>query len=110
MKFAYQAEKFSAACHSLMLPHPRGEAESIASAFHECSLGLHKLSDKELDDNARGWVTKLREFMDTTGIQDPAGRGTWVIKAERLTVDQKLELSRTVAELAHWFDRQFWGG
>jgi hypothetical protein len=107
--FAYQAEKFSAARQCLMLPHPRGEAESIASAFHECSLGLHDLRRDELDNNARQWVAKLEELMETKGLEDPSGRGLWTVKAQQLTVDQKIELSRVVDELAHWFDRQFRG-
>lgn len=102
-KFAYPSEKFSIARSSLMLPHPRGEAASIVSAFHECSLGLHGLRDEDLDDSARGWVAKLKELMDTSGIQDPTVRGMWFIKAERLTDDEKLELSRIVDELARWF-------
>lgn len=108
MKFAYQAEKFSAARRSLMLPHPKGEATSIAAAFHECSLGLHKIDRSDLDDNARLWVIRLEELMDTTNLADPNGVGTWTVKAEQLTLDQKFELSRIVDELAHWFDRQFW--
>lgn len=106
MKFPYQAEKFSAARSCLMLPHPKGEAESIAHAFHECHLGLHDLRRDNLDDNARNWLAKLEALMDTTGLEDPSGRGLWAVKAERLTVDEKLELSRVVDELAAWFDMQ----
>ena len=91
-----------------MLPHPKGEATSIADAFHECSLGLHKIDRSGLDDNARPWVIKLEELMDTTDLADPNDVGTWTVKAEQLTLDQKFELSRIIAELAHWFDRKFW--
>jgi len=105
-KFTYPSEKFSVARSSLMLPHPRGEAASIASAFHECSLGLHDVRDEDLDNHARGWVAKLRELMDTSGIQDPTGRGMWLIKAEQLSEEEKFELSRIVDELAHWFRRE----
>lgn len=108
MKFAYQAEKLSAARSSLMLPHPQGEAQSIAHAFHECSLGLHELNEDQLDDNARSWVRRLKELMSTDGLRDPDGRGLWAVKAEDLGVDEKYELSRIVDELAHWFGRRFW--
>ncbi len=108
MKFAYQSEKFSVARSSLMVPHPNGEAASIASAFHECSLGLHELDEQTLDDHARGWVVKLKDLMDTSGLTDPDGRGLWAVKAASLTIEQKFELSRVVDELAHWFDRHFW--
>lgn len=108
MKFAYASEKFSAARRCLMLPHPRGESESIAAAFHECSLCLHDLDLTELDENARLWVAKIRDLMDTTGVQDASGRGTWAIKADGLTENEKFELSRTIDELASWFEMHFW--
>jgi hypothetical protein len=108
MKFGYQLEKFSAARSALMLPHPRGESESIASAFHACSLGLHGLELDSLDDNVRDWIRKVEAFMDTAGLSNPDGRGLWVIKADSLTEEQKFELSRVVDELAHYFDREFW--
>jgi hypothetical protein len=86
-----------------MLPHPRGEAASIASAFHECFLGLGDLIRDDLDPDARTWIATLEALMGTTGIQDPSGRGTWQIKAETLTEDERFTLSRTVDELAWWF-------
>ncbi len=106
MQFRYQGEKLSSARRSLMLPHPRGEAESIFHAFQNCSLGFQDLRDEDLDDDARGWVAKINELMDTTGIDDPESRGTWLLKAELLTEDQRIELSSAIDELAHWFDRR----
>ena len=44
--------------------------------------------------------------MDTTGLDDPLGRGLYTVKAERLSLDQKAELSREVNYLATWFDAQ----
>jgi hypothetical protein len=60
MKFAYQAEKVSPGRRSLILPHPKGEATSIADAFRECSLGLYRIDRSGLDDNARPWVRRGR--------------------------------------------------
>ena len=108
MKFAYQSEKFSIARSNLMLPHPEGEAASITYAFHEIYHGLHNLNEQELDDSARGWISTIKDLMDTTGLTDSNGRGLWAIKADLLTIDQKFELSRSVNELANWFDMQFW--
>ena len=102
--YRYPAEKFSTARRNLMLPHSRGEAESIAMAFHEMTLGLEDIEDEHLDDNARSWVRTIERLMDDEGIDDPAGEGTWKLKAEKLSVDEKLELSHAVDELAHWFD------
>jgi hypothetical protein len=108
MKFGYQAEKFSAARRNLMLPHPRGAAQSIAGAFHACWLGLKDLQTDNLDEGVQNWLEKLEDLMDTSGIEDTSGRGKWVLKAEQLTEEQKLELSRVIDELAHWFTREFW--
>jgi hypothetical protein len=44
--------------------------------------------------------------MDTSGIEDPGEAGTFRLKAETLTDDQKGDLSRAVDELASWFDRK----
>jgi hypothetical protein len=105
-KYNYPTEKFAVARSSLMLPHPRGEAESIAEAFHECSLGLHRLDEDGLDDDARHWIVVLRRLMNTDGLEDPTERGLFLLKAETLTVEDKFELSRVVDELACWFDRE----
>ena len=110
MKFQYQAEKLSVARRALMLPHSRGEAHSIAEAFQACDLGFKDLRTDALDESPRRWVGRIQGLMDTTGIEDPQHHGTWLVKAQRLTTDQKLEMSRAVDELASWFDAQFWGG
>ena len=108
MQYGYQSEKLSAARRSLMLPHPQGIEASIASAFHACALAFHEFDASGLNDDARSWIAKIKEFMDTTNISDTSGAGTWTIRARALTTDDQLELSRVVDELAHWFDRAFW--
>lgn len=92
-----------------MLPHSRGIEASISHSFHECSLAFHHMDESGLDDNARTWIRKIKQFMDTTGITDDSGEGAWSVKARTLTTDEQIELSRAVDELAHWFDRKFWG-
>lgn len=104
-RFPYASEKFSAARAILMLPFPEGEAAAIAAAFHECHLGLDKLPAEQLDEAARDWINTLRGLMSTDEISDPQARGTWTLKAERLSEDEKSSLSRVVDELAHWFRR-----
>ncbi len=106
MKYAYVSEKFATARESLMLPHPDGDTRSIVYAFFECSLSLRTLNRYDLDDGARASLRKLKELMDTTGLDDPLGRGLYTVKAERLSLDQKAELSREVNYLATWFDAQ----
>jgi hypothetical protein len=44
------------------------------------------------------------ELMNTDGLNDPSDRGLWKVKAEQLSNDEKIGLSRVVDELAHWFD------
>jgi hypothetical protein len=108
MDYSYQAEKLSVARSCLMLPHSRGAAESIAEAFHNCYKAFHRMDESGLSDDARRWVRKIKEFMDTSGIDGTNGEGAWAIKAGQLTTDDQLELSRTIDELASWFDREFW--
>jgi hypothetical protein len=105
MKYHYAAEKFSAARRYLMLPHPQGEAEAIMRAFHECSLGLNNLDKKGIDEYAVNLIEKLEEFMNTDGLNDPNRSGLWTIKAEQLSIDDKMAVSRLVDELAYIFDQ-----
>ena len=113
MDYANLAQKLSEARRELMLPHSRGEAESIAGAFSVLSQvlapgsrALRDMQNDDLDDNATDWVREIQELMDTSGIQDPSGRGRGLIKAGAFTNDQKLALSRAVDELANWFRRR----
>ena len=106
MKYTYASEKFATARRSLMLPHPDGDTKSIADAFSECFLSLRTFNYDDLDDGAKTSLRKLEELMGTTGLDDPLHRGLYTIKAERLSLDQKTELSKEVDYLATWFDAQ----
>ena len=106
MKYDYCAEKLAAARSCLMLPHPKGEGDSIAVAFHECELGLRDLSAQDFDENAREWVAKIRELMDKSKIISFSGHNTWAFKAEHMTEDQKVEFSQAVDNLADWFNEK----
>jgi hypothetical protein len=88
-----------------MLPHPDGEAQSIAHAFNACSLAFHELDPQDLDDDARSWFTKIVSLMDTSQVRSSGMRGTHVLKAETLSLDDKLELKDAIDQLADWFDR-----
>ena len=103
MKYVYQAETFSTARRVLMLPHPRGEQDSIARALHECRLGLHDLDRDGLDENARGRVKRLEELMATAGFSDAVHGGAAAVKTGELSLQEKFELSRIIDELAYWF-------
>lgn len=105
MKYSYQAQKLSAARSALMLPHYEGEAHAIKNAFHECSLAFHQFDENQLDEIARDWIRKLKNFMDTTGIVDDVGEGAWLVKAQSLLIDEQRELSYIIDELAHWLNR-----
>jgi hypothetical protein len=93
----------------LMAPFPKGEAFSFAMAFHECHLGLRDIRSDDLDDSARSWVSTITRLMDTASIDDPHSRGTWLLKAERLSIDEKSEFSQAVDSLADWFHGRFMG-
>jgi hypothetical protein len=101
---SYQAQKFAQARSCLMLPHPMGEAQSIADAFHMCLLGLDDLDRDRLDEDAADKVRQLEVLMETTGLEDPGGVGLFRVKAERFTNEEKSEVSELVDELASWFD------
>lgn len=105
MKFSYQAEKLSIARRALMLPHPDGEAASIAGAFSEISHALHRFDRSQVTDEVRDWLRKIDSFMDVTGLSDTTGEGLYMVRARSFTTDEKLELSSLVDELAHWFRR-----
>lgn len=106
MKYSYASEKFNRARSCLMLPHSRGEAASIADAFHECHLGLHELDRTDIDDHATSLLRKLDSFMDTSGVHPSSGEGQWQAKAEAFSRDEKVELSNIIDELAYMFDDQ----
>ena len=103
MDFFYTSEKFNTARCNLMLPHTKGEAASIAGAFHECTLGLSDRNLDALNEDARSWVLELEAYMDTSGLEDPDGRGLWEVKAQTFSSDDQLKISNLVDELAHWF-------
>ena len=86
-----------------MLPHPRGEADSVATAFFEIQLALDEFDETGLDDNSREWVGRLKDFMDISGLSDPSSEGLFTVKARTFNTDDKLEISHLVDELAHWF-------
>lgn len=104
LTFSYQAQKFAQARSCLMLPHPMGEAQSIADAFHMCLLGLDNLDYERLDEEAADKVRQLEALMDTAGMEDPAGVGTALLKAEQFTDEEKSQVSELVDDLASWFD------
>ena len=104
---SYQSEKFNAARRSLMLPHAKGEAASVAAAFLEISLALSSFDESKLADaHIQGWVRRLRELMDTSTLKHGSDLGGWQAKAKGFSAEEKTEVSRLVDELASWFSEQ----
>ena len=102
--FSYAREKLVTARRILMLPHPKGEAQSLAAAFHECYLGLDKLPDSAFHGSATEYIRTIRSTIDTTGVIDDHGRGTFTVKAEQLTESEKHDFSAAVDDLLYWMD------
>ncbi len=50
----------------------------------------------------------IKRLMDTSGVDDPTGEGTYVQRARRMTEEEKREFSNAVDELASWFNMEFW--
>lgn len=106
--FKYQAEKLHEARSALMAPHPQGETESFVEAFHECDLAFHQLDVNMVEDeHALEWIGTIRRLIDTSSLQDPSDKGLWLIRAEQLTLEEKIEFARAVDELASWFHDTF---
>jgi len=103
MDYGYLSQKLSAARDVLMLPTSSGEADSIVEAFKILRAAFHRMDESGLDGDARKRVRKLEELMNTAGLVDPDSVGLWTIKAQLLGTEEKLELSRCVEALAHWF-------
>ncbi|WP_201019133.1 hypothetical protein [Pseudomonas cichorii] len=106
MSFSYAAEKFASARAVLMLPHPQGEDQSIATAFFECSQGLDRFDRSLFDENSSIWIKQLDQLMKTAGLEDPHREGVLLIKARQLSIDDQLQLSKVVDELQCWFSRR----
>ncbi|MCF5202963.1 hypothetical protein [Pseudomonas syringae] len=103
MSFSYAAEKFASARSALMLPHPNGEDQSIATAFFECSQGLDRFDKSQFDESSGIWIRQLDQLMNTDGIEDPDRQGLYLLKARKLSVDDQIELSTLVDDLQCWF-------
>ncbi len=107
--FAYQSEKLSQARRILMAPNPHGEEQSFADAFFECSRAFHEFDEDLITDgNAQNWIDTIKQLMDTSGVEDPTDEGTYLHRARAMTLDEKCEFSRCIAELASWFTMKFW--
>lgn len=106
MSFSYAAQKFASARSVLMLPHPQGEDQSIATAFFECRQGLDRFDRALLDDSANKWIGQLDQLMATDGLEDHDHEGLFLIKARTLSVDDQLQLSSVIDELQSWFSRR----
>jgi hypothetical protein len=103
LPYKYAAEKFGTARRHLMAPHPQGEADSFVAAFLECTLGLQDIEATELDDEARACVSIVARCLDKTGVDDPQGRGVWLVLVERLSVEEQAAFASAVDTLADWF-------
>lgn len=104
--YDYPAEKFANARQALLPPHPKGELEALDRAFLECRVGLHRMNRAKLDDTVRSWIYSLECFMSVEGFSDADGESAWTIKLKSLTPEEKLEISRLMDELGHWFASQ----
>lgn len=106
MSMLYLWEKCSQARRDLMLPHPDGEAASIAEAYWKIHLSAKMHLDREnLDDDAKRSLARLDELMDTTGLKKPTALSNLhQIRAEQLTQEEQAEFSTLVDHLCGWFD------
>ncbi len=107
--YMHLAEKLRDARRALMLPHPKGETESIVDAFSECAKVLRIQPAPDLDDSAGGWAETILALMDTSKFDESPGDGTWDLMASSLSVEDKYELSNAVDHLADWAHSKYYG-
>ena len=72
----------------------------MINAFSECSKVLRIPPLPDLDYSAGGLAETILGLMDTSKFDESAGDGTWDLKASRLSVEDKYQLSNAVYELA----------
>ncbi len=102
----YLHEKLGQAIHSAMFA---GDAKQIAGVFEILSRGINDvLSKGEVpyleNEEARDWLTKIQEMItpseaDRNDPLVPNRAGAYEVRAERMTVDNKLDLARCMWEL-----------
>jgi hypothetical protein len=92
-RYAYPADRLSAAWRRLRAPYLSGDTANFAGALQECSLGLGDLREQDLDDKARSCVRTIKSTLETT----------------QLTEKQKHDFSHAVDELAYWFNARLYG-
>ena len=114
MRKRYQqaAMRLSRAQEHLRPPYRGGEAVEIKDAFLECEMAFRDLRRHGLapeEGLARGQAVRLARFLDRSGVEDPARRGVYLIKAEQLTPEQTHEVREAVDTLAQWADERFRG-
>lgn len=103
--YDYAAQSFGRARIDLMLPHSRGEAESIGLALGRCFEGLGDVVVEDLDDESRQSIRLLRELMDTSDVNVHGEMSTYELRARAFGNDQKILLRNAVDQLATKFDR-----
>ena len=106
MSFQRASSQFAAARRILMLPHPDGQAESVALAFGEIDMGLENLDQSKLDESAKKWLAELVDLMNWKGIEVSAEEGRYLSKAKTLSLDDLLTLSQLVDDLQCFFGEQ----
>lgn len=108
-RFSYPHEKSMAALRALTIPVP-DERAAYAAAMQEIELGFRDEDELDLDENAARYLARLREIMDTEGIEDPGGEGTLRVRAKQLTEEEQHDFSRNLHELTWNTARRYYTG
>lgn len=101
---SYQGEKFQQARRNLMLPHTHGEADSVREALREMSLGLYNYNWKSAPESVRFQLNKLESLLSRPGLRSEGSTSLLEINADEMDVDERLQFSIIVDELAYLFD------
>ena len=113
MRKRYQqaAMRLARAQKHLRTTRPGSEAPGIERALLECEMAFCDLRRHGLtpEGPALSQAARLARFLDRSKTEDPAGRGLYRMKAERLTPAQTQAVREAVDVVARWADEGFRG-
>jgi hypothetical protein len=108
-QFGRQMEHFGKARRALMAPHPEGENQAFAHAFHACHTALSpSFDDARIDEEeTRDSLATVRSLMDSKRrAATVSERGALYDAACSLTAREREQFADAVDSLASYFDRQ----
>jgi hypothetical protein len=85
-------------------PTDGGGVVGMRDALLECEMALGDLHRHGLtpEGPAGSQAARLAQYVDRSGIEDPAGRGVYLVRAAQFTREQRREAWEAVDAVAGW--------